>query len=265
MPLHPTQYPEVNDLLAHLLWKMKSILGDKLVGLYLYGSLVWGDFDLDISDIDLLATTTTDINKREFAALQQMHREIAGEYKRWDDRIEVQYLSVDGLRTFKTRSSKMGVISPGEPFHIVEAGNEWLMNWYLVREKGVVLAGPPPETIIAPVSKEEFMRAAVEHGREWRDWVTHAMDSRPYQSYGMLTVCRALYAQRHGEQVSKKQAAAWAAREYPELAPMLQKALEWRAAASTERDIDHTATYPKTERFIHYVVDRLLVKPVPGG
>ena len=29
-------------------------LGDALVGIYLYGSAAWGDFDDDISDIDLL-------------------------------------------------------------------------------------------------------------------------------------------------------------------------------------------------------------------
>src|SRR5689334_19662460 len=142
MHLHPTPFPEVNEVLDRLLTKMKSILGEKLVGLYLYGSLASGDFDLDISDIDLLAATATDIDDREVAALQQMHREIAGKYDRWAVRIDVLYYSVRGLQTFKTQASKMGMIRI-QPFLMVEAGDEWLMNWYLVRENGVVLAGPP--------------------------------------------------------------------------------------------------------------------------
>ena len=50
-----TEYPEVNKVLDKLLINIKDILIDKLVGLYLYGSLVWGDFDESVSDIDLLA------------------------------------------------------------------------------------------------------------------------------------------------------------------------------------------------------------------
>ena len=52
-----TAYPEVNSLLEEISSEMQSVLGGQLTGLYLYGSLVWGDFDLEISDIDLLAVT----------------------------------------------------------------------------------------------------------------------------------------------------------------------------------------------------------------
>jgi predicted nucleotidyltransferase len=70
--MQPTACPHINELLDSLLSQMKTILGDKLVGLYLYGSLVTGDFDIDISDIDLLAATSSDNDETEFDALKQM-------------------------------------------------------------------------------------------------------------------------------------------------------------------------------------------------
>lgn len=43
-----TEYPEIDIFLQVLLSKMQIVLGTDLEALYLYGSLVWGDFDLDI-------------------------------------------------------------------------------------------------------------------------------------------------------------------------------------------------------------------------
>jgi predicted nucleotidyltransferase len=255
--VHATEYANVNQLLDDLLARIRAILGERLVGLYLYGSLVWGDFDMEISDIDLLAATTADITENEFVALERMHDDIAGVYEEWDDRIEVQYLSLAGLETFRSQTTRMGAISPGEPFHIVEAGEDWLMNWYLIREKGVALYGPSPRTIIKPIPKEEFVHAAVEHIKKWRAWITDTRHSRPYQSYAILTACRALYVYKNGEQVSKKRAAAWAETELPEWASLIASALKWRDEARTGKEVDHEATFPQAERFVHHVSNRL--------
>ena len=126
--MQPTSYPHINALLDSLLSYMQGILGEKLVGLYLYGSLVMGDFDNEISDIDLLAAATTDIDYVEFNALQKMQDDIVTKQKEWDDRLEIAYLSLHALKTFKTQTSQIAIISPGEPFHIKEAGKDWLMN-----------------------------------------------------------------------------------------------------------------------------------------
>jgi predicted nucleotidyltransferase len=253
--MHPTPYPDVNRLLDDLLSGIRAILGDKLVGLYLYGSLVWGDFDHDTSDIDLLAALTSDLNEQEAAALKAMHDDIARTYMAWDDRIEVQYLSLHGLKTFRTRSTPMAVISPGEPFHIIKADKEWLLNWYFVQDYGITLFGPSPRTFIDPISKDEFIRAVVHHAHQWPKWIPKTRHSRPYQSYAILTMCRSLYTYKHGQQVSKKQAAHWAQEELPQWATLIQSALEWRLAARLPDRVDHEATYPEARRFVHYISD----------
>lgn len=146
--MKPTSYPNVNKLLASLLFQMQKTLGKKLLGLYLYGSATAGDFDLDISDLDLLAVIKGDITEQEFFILENMHSDLAVKYPEWKDRIEVAHLPAEGLREFKNDQSRIVVISPGEPLNIKTAGNDWLINWYDVQENGISLFGPNQTTFM---------------------------------------------------------------------------------------------------------------------
>src|ERR1035437_7278621 len=65
---HPPAWP-----IAPLVSDIRAVLGNELVGLYLYGSAVSGDFDEDVSDIDLVAVTRPDVSAIEIAALERMH------------------------------------------------------------------------------------------------------------------------------------------------------------------------------------------------
>jgi predicted nucleotidyltransferase len=249
--LQRTPYPDINDLLDNLLSQIQAVLQQKLVGVYLYGSLVWGDFDYDISDIDLLVATSSDIGKA-FSDLQRMQRDFIGKHQQWDDRIEIAYLSVAALQTFRSHPSEIAIISPGEPFHIKDAGKDWLINWYIVQEKGRTLFGPDPKTLIDPISKQEFIRAVQDQTRDWGDWVYHPR-TRKGQAYAILTMCRALYAYRRGDQVSKRQAAVWAQKELPQWSALINNALVWRAARDDE-NVDHDATFPETVRFVQFII-----------
>lgn len=256
MMTKPRVYPHINALLDTILSQMQSILGTKLVGLYLYGSLVTGDYDNAVSDIDLLAVTSGDIVNNEFDALDAMQDGIVQHDQQWQDRLEIAYLSLHALKTFRTETSKLAIISPGEPFHIKDAGKDWLMNWYIVRDKGIALFGPPPAAIIEPVSKEEFMQAVKKQVRDWGDWMDH-IRTRPSQAYVILTMCRALYTVRHGEQVSKIQAALWVEKELPDWSSLIKNALLWRQNARDE-GVDHDVTLPETRHFVDFIRNLIL-------
>ncbi|MGM0882407.1 MAG: aminoglycoside adenylyltransferase domain-containing protein [Bacillota bacterium] len=254
--MKPTPYPSINILLQSLFTDIHEVLGDKLVGLYLYGSLAWGDFDYEISDIDLLAAVSSEINEDELQTLQKMHAGFAKRNKEWDNRIEVQYYPTDALKTFKIKPSKMAVISPGEPLHIVEAGIQWLTNWYFVQDYGITLFGPAPTTFIEPISKEEFIEAIEKQALGWRDYVKNTIHSRSYQGYAILTICRAFYTLKHGEQVSKIKAARWFKKEIPEYAWLIENAIIWRQDYRNE-NINHEETYLETVEFVRFVIDRI--------
>ena len=220
-----TPHADIDRLLESLLSHTRNIFQERLVGFYLYGSLTTGDFDSDSSDIDLLAVTSSQITAPEFDALRAMHREFARDNPEWDDRIDVVYLPVTALRTFRSEKSPI-VISPGESFHVREgeALIDWLQNWYVIRESGLALFGPPPKAIIPPITREEFAEAVRRYAAEVSERVKHEMD-RKGQAYTILTMCRALHVLRTGKQASKRQAALWAQQELPEWSRLIQDAL----------------------------------------
>jgi predicted nucleotidyltransferase len=251
--MQPTPFFETNELLDSLQSQLEHILGKKLVGLYLYGSVVMGDFDPAISDIDLLAAISSDLHPIEMNALRKMHSDIVVNTPQWENRLEIAYVPLKALKNFKKQSSKITVISPGEPFHSIEAGRDWLMNWYLVRENGLVVLGPPTRAFIEPVTKAEFLRAVREDVLAWDERMTGEQD-RTAQSYAILTLCRGLYTLHHEEQASKLQAVAWVAEEFPQWASLVENALLWRQHPN-EENVDHAATFPETRRFVDFVIN----------
>jgi predicted nucleotidyltransferase len=218
-------------LLEELTGGICGVLGGKVVGVYVYGSLVTGDFDPVHSDLDLLAVIAEELTGEEFDALDGMQRGFAAAHPQWEDRVEVAYLAREALATFRTRRSPIAIVSPGEPFHVKDAGKDWLINWWVVRRQGVALVGPPPEAVIGPIGDDEFQAAMREQVWEWREWVW-TMTRRKSQAYAILTMCRALHAFVVGEQVSKRAAADWAAGYFPQWRPLIEDAWAWRVAAS---------------------------------
>jgi hypothetical protein len=251
---------DVAAVLDDLQTGIETVLGDDLVGLYLFGSLVSGDFTPATSDIDLLAAARRLMTEGDIDRLRAMHRAIVDRHPAWDDRIEVAYQSLHGLRTWPTERSPMGIISPGEPIHLIEAGADWRINWFFVLDHGVTLVGPPPETIIPPIPREVYVEAARELGLSWRERIHTVTDQRG-ESYAILTTCRALYTHHTGEHVSKQKAAAWVADRHPEWINLIDMALERRVSPEDNGPVD---TLPDTVRFIEWATSGSKTGPKPG-
>jgi predicted nucleotidyltransferase len=245
---------EIEALLDRLIDEIGRSLNGSLVGLYVYGSLVTGDFEKESSDIDLLAVVSSNIEGETFERLDRMHTRFVEDHPEWEDRIEVAYLSVPALWKFKTETNSMAVISPGEPFHMKNTGRDWLMNWYTVREMGVALYGPPPHTLIPEISRAELVEAAREHAKCWQEWV-HEMRTPGSQAYAVLTMCRALYTHRHGEQVSKKKAALWAKAYLPQWAALIERS--WSRRSETRDEETDEEEFHETLTFVHDVACRV--------
>ncbi len=148
-------HPEVSDLIADLHARLFSLMNDNLVGLYIFGSVASAAYDPGVSDVDLLVVTGQTLAAADYARLREMHVELTSDREQWTDRVEVEYLSREALRTFKLRSSDIGIIGPGKPFQTVKAGRDWMVEWYDVREHAIVVAGPDPKTLIDPISLTE--------------------------------------------------------------------------------------------------------------
>ncbi len=223
----------VDVLLGELTSSIHRLLGDGLVGAYLYGSYVSGGFDPGVSDLDLLVVTSSAVEGIDLAGLEEVHREFVDRHPDWIDRIEVVYIGRAVLKAFRTSVGHLAVISPGEPFHVRDDQvDEWLQNWYLVRETGITLYGPPPAAVLPPVAWTEFVAATERYAGQ-----VSAQDfgglGLGQLAYSILTMCRALRTVETQTQGSKQEAAAWARERLPKSAWLIDAALRSRLSRGT--------------------------------
>lgn len=244
--------PEIRSMLSLLQQGIQHALGAKLAGLYVVGSLVTGDFDFRSSDLDLIAVLADDPTDAEIARLAAMHAEIARQQPRWNDRIEVIYITAARLKGDRADYT-FPITSPGEPFHIRDIHHDdWLVNWHNLREVSQPLLGADPKTLVDPVSREWLAEVVRTQARMTLDWISPD-DQLGSQSYAMLTLCRALVLVRTGLSVSKKQAAAWVAEHYPQWADLTERMLIWRAAGVNQLP-GHAEQFPETLRFVEFMI-----------
>jgi hypothetical protein len=211
---HPTPYLEVNALLQELLESVQTILGGHFIGLYLDGSLTSGDFDQD-SDIDFVVVTDDEISGALFSALQAMHERIATIDSWCAIQLEGSYIPQHALRRYDPGHALHPNIERGrgERLKMIHHDADWVIHRYVLRERGITLAGPAPHTLIDPVSPNDLRQAMLAIVQGWAAQILHEsaqMKYRGYQSYTVLSLCRVLYTLHYGTVVSKPVAARWA-------------------------------------------------------
>ena len=204
---HPTPYPDVNAILRELLSNVQEILGPRLTGMYLDGSLASGGFDQD-SDIDFVVVTQDEIDEGTFLALQAMHDRLALTDSIWAVQLEGSYISRRGLR----RADPSLPLYPniergqGERLKLVRHAELWDIHRSVLRERGITLVGPDPRTLIDPISPAQLRQAMRPMLDEWARSILDnpiILMRRGYQSYVVLTMLRVLYTLAHGAVASK--------------------------------------------------------------
>ena len=211
--LSRTPYPDVNEVLNLLFADVQGILGNQLIGMYLFGSLANGGFD-EHSDIDILFVTETIMPDEMFSKLYKIHECVSSIDSPWAIQLEVSYIPKNALRLFDPTNNKHPHIDrgPGEKLHIMQHEADWIVQRYILRKRGITITGPDPKILIAPVSPADLRWAVSDILHNWfRQFLDDPdrLKSRGYQSYTVLTLCRILYTYEHGEIVSKPAAMEW--------------------------------------------------------
>ena len=240
-------------LLQRLRRAIPAAAGAGLLGLYVHGSWVAGDFDPRRSDVDLLAVLAADPGADLVRRLGALHDRLVAEHPEWADRVEVEYVSRDALADRRSGAHRMARISPGEPLHVVPVSEHFVLDWHAARTSGVALHGPPAAELLPDIPDVEWTAAVRATARSWPDWVED-MRGPGGQAYAVLTVCRALVAVEQGRQVSKRAAATWAAEALPHRAELVTWASRWWYAAGAEDEPDRL---PAVRELVREVADRI--------
>jgi len=134
--------PALRSVLVPLGDDLRGLLGDDLVGLYLYGSVVVGGYDPGVSDLDLVAVTRRGVEQLDLAALDRVHHKVVARDPCWLDRLDIVYVAQSTVAGSIGQDS-VAVISPGESFHVTGPASDWLQNWSERWRPGAVATGRP--------------------------------------------------------------------------------------------------------------------------
>ena len=234
-------------MLVRLFDGQRAVLGESLVGAYLFGSAAIGSFERGASDIDTVVLVREDLTAIEIGALDALHTQLVRETPEWYDRIDAYYLSTRALAMSLTEPAPAARISPGEEFHAIEVDARWILDWYQVRTTGVVLVGPPIAEVMPVITREEYIGAVRGYLLD-PDWLV-SLDDAGDRCYAVLTMCRGLHSIGTGGYVSKSDGAVWASRAMPEYQSLIAAAAAWRLSTPNDRD-DTTLPMPQVRQFV---------------
>lgn len=207
-----TPYEEINKILNHLSSEIKNHLGENSIGIYLFGSLAYGDFNLGSSDIDLVVITQTPIGPTELALVRKMHNQIGECYPKWHERLECSYTPIDMLSNIMPPKEPRPYYGGGIFYDEAPYGNEWIINNYLLFESSIALLGPPFKTLCHPINIIEVQKACIRDlFQEWEPKISDDewLDNSHYQSYLILNLCRILYTVYCKATASKTISSEW--------------------------------------------------------
>jgi predicted nucleotidyltransferase len=228
--ISPTPYPDINRLLQAFLVELQEVLGECFVGLYLYGSLASGDFVPARSDIDFLVVTADELPAEIISALENMHARLWAAGAKWALKLEGSYITQAALRRYNPEDGPFPCVNEGK-FYLARHESDWVLQRHILRESGVAVAGPDLRPLIDPVSPDDICAAVRGYLHEWWQPMLRnpeRLQSREYQAYATLSMCRALYTLQHGRVASKTDSARWAQQTFGEhWVTLIDHALAW--------------------------------------
>ncbi len=257
--MNPTPYLELNQVLHELVTRIQEILLDDFIGAYLQGSFAVGDFDLH-SDVDFIIVIDEDLVNDQIDALQVMHGQIYQLESNWAQHLEGSYFPKEILRYPANQGSKVWYLDHGARSLIrSDHCNTILVRWVL-REKGLTLAGPPPRTLVDPISEEllraDIFKTIIEWGQEILD-DSARYNNRFYQTFIVLSYCRMLHDLRNGYAGSKREGAEWAkAALDPSWSELIDATWDGRPDPAYQvRQPADPQDFEKTLNFVAYVME----------
>jgi predicted nucleotidyltransferase len=258
--MFPTRYQELNQVLGEFVSRLQQILNNDFIGAYLQGSFAVGDYDQH-SDVDFIVVIENDLTSHQVDALQVMHGQVYNLDSEWAKHLEGSYFPSEILRNRSKRGLELWYLDHGARSLVrSDHCNTILVRW-IVREKGVTLSGPPPKTLVEPISNQllrtEIFETLINWGQKILDDPA-PYNNRFYQSFIVLSYCRMLHDLYRGYPGSKREGTEWAK---AVLDPTWSGLINgtWEGRPDPAQKIKQPADpkdFEKTLRFVEYVMEQ---------
>lgn len=202
---------DLRPTLDLLLDGARAALGEQLVGAYVVGSFALGCADAG-SDVDVVVVTDGRPSDTTLEALRDLHGRLSGAGG-WAERLDVSYADRVDLRSPMTLGRRWVHVDPGARDLAQSARDNTAHTRWVLRERGLVVAGPAPHDLLAEVTpaalRAEALGLARALAEDLEDDQSGYGDARSRGDV-VLTSCRILHTAVHAEVVGTQDAADWA-------------------------------------------------------
>ena len=216
-------------LLDRLLADTRALFGDDLVGMYVHGSLAFGCFRWETSDLDVLVVTRSVPSQ----AQQEVFLNRLLDYDRQGPGkgLELSLVLEKDCRGFRHPCPDYFHFSHGhltaiqaDPAGFVRrmigVDHDLAAHFTVTRAVGISLYGPPPAQLFAPVPRADYLDSILRDVEDAREGLVRD------PVYFLLNLCRVLAVCREGAVLSKEQGGQWALPRLPDgLRPAVEEAL----------------------------------------
>ena len=209
IPCTDTRLPPV---LQALQTQYVNLLGDNLIGLYLHGSLGFGCFRWEASDIDIIAVVQSPVNTNAKLALLAVLEDLRNQAP--PKGFEMSVVLADHCRSFIYPtpfqlhfSADWRARYQANPLSLCEMDNpvdhDLAAHFMVINQVGLVLWGKPIAQVFGPVPEEHYWDSIV------RDIQDAERDIRHNPAYIILNLCRVLAWKQEKQVLSKEQGGLW--------------------------------------------------------
>ncbi len=207
-----------NDLNAFLLAIRNQLLmkfKDYIIGIYIYGSISYGEFEKFRSDVDVMVFLNTRLLDKDFEDLKKIYEVPQLRNSRWIKKLEMDYVFIGDIKPVKNIVNTVCFRNDKLINSKIEGFSMDLSN---ILDCGIVLYGPTPSTFIPEIEEKLIEEALL-------DKFNHLKGNAPKWSaidfwnemFIIIQLCRIIYSVKNKDKVvSKKKAAKWCSENVPD-------------------------------------------------
>lgn len=244
---------KVREIVFALRDGLNDTLREKLLGLYLYGSLAYGCFNPETSDIDFMVVLSVPLTSEEEQKIAELHERL-GRDPEYGKRLEGTYMTEVQVKV-ESSSPEFLYYVDGKEFVKAKEGQgepDFPMHRQHLYEEGIKVVGYEPRKFFLPV-RWEILEPSL---RQELPFIREQFNDNPV--YAVLNLCRVVRAYETRKLSSKKQGGEWGLQNLPSrFHKMIQAALEVYIYRQTDEQNELLAKH--LTDFYQYCMQRISV------
>jgi len=174
----------LDNLLDSYKASIRALFSDELVGVYLTGSIAFGEYIERKSDVDLTVLLKSPLKIDSVESVKKMHQDLSVKYK--NIIVESQFISLDNIG--KNEADTQPFYSYHDNKLTLGKHNAHAVTWFMLKNHGVTVTGIPANELDINISVYDiktFVKGNV--NSYWKDWLVEARKPLSQKRIAALT------------------------------------------------------------------------------